>query len=540
MPIAKVRLPDGRIGRFEVPEGTTEQDVLAFIETQMKLPDQAPQAPTVTQEPKAPESVFDTPPPGLATGEAATSLVSSLGSGILSGLAGLRTLGHTGDIDRAKTSVEQVSEALTYQPRTSLGKSAVGAAAIPAMKLKEAGEYIADPIAEAGYPNVAATVASATEAAPLLVSAALPKVLPKGVKPVISKATEAIGQTKLAKVARETKIGRLAGKTKKAVTESINQAIKPSIKGKKTAEAVKNYENQALTAVEKIVKSKDEITFLDESGAPTKRLPESIEDFQSALSQTKKKTFNEYDALTKETDAFTQVRPVKYPLKPGEKVIFDAEGRATGIGTKEPFKISGQEVVKELDTILDSAPLRATSPETLRYAQKRIETYSKEAFSAAEAQEAIQILNKSMDAFHKDPSVATYGKSLVDSLIVNNMRKKLDTLINKTTGKEYAALKKEYAALKTIEADVAKAANIERNKLTGGILPDFTDIMAGHQIVSGLASFSPSAIAGGATIKALSAVRKMLKNPNRKIKKMFKTVDENLTKSQQLKAKSGE
>lgn len=40
MPIAKVQLPDGRIGRFEVPEGTKPEEIEAFVATQFK-----PQAP---------------------------------------------------------------------------------------------------------------------------------------------------------------------------------------------------------------------------------------------------------------------------------------------------------------------------------------------------------------------------------------------------------------------------------------------------------------------------------------------------------------
>jgi len=256
-----------------------------------------------------------------------------------------------------------------------------------------------------------------------------------------------------------------------------------------------------------------------------------------AIAKTEKKVFEAYDTLAKETDAFTQVRPVKYPLKPGEKVIFGKDGKATGIGTKEPFQVSGQSAVKELDTILDSVPLKATSPATIRYAQKRIDGFSKAKFSATEAQEAIQILNKSLDAFYKDPSVATYGRSLVDSLIVNKMRKDLDNTVNKATGGDYKALKKDYQALKTIEGDIAKAANIERNRVTGGLLPDFTDIMAGHQIVSGITSLNPATIAGGATIEILSKLRKTLKDPNRKIKKMFKTVEANLEKSQALQYK---
>ena len=36
MPIAKVRLPDGRIGRFNVPEGTTPEQDLNNIKDEIK------------------------------------------------------------------------------------------------------------------------------------------------------------------------------------------------------------------------------------------------------------------------------------------------------------------------------------------------------------------------------------------------------------------------------------------------------------------------------------------------------------------------
>lgn len=38
MPIAKIQLPDGRIAKFEVPEGTTPEQVTAFAEQQFKAP----------------------------------------------------------------------------------------------------------------------------------------------------------------------------------------------------------------------------------------------------------------------------------------------------------------------------------------------------------------------------------------------------------------------------------------------------------------------------------------------------------------------
>lgn len=34
MPIARIQLPDGRIARFEVPEGTTQDQVMKFVSQQ--------------------------------------------------------------------------------------------------------------------------------------------------------------------------------------------------------------------------------------------------------------------------------------------------------------------------------------------------------------------------------------------------------------------------------------------------------------------------------------------------------------------------
>ena len=235
--------------------------------------------------------------------------------------------------------------------------------------------------------------------------------------------------------------------------------------------------------------------------------------------------------------------PVKYPLLPGEKVLFDSSGKATGIGTKTPFKVKGEKVTRELQNFLNDAEssqaVRVNSPATIKYAEKKLAAYAAEEFSASSAQKNIQLLNKSLDAFYKDPSPANYGKSLVDSLIVNNMRAELAAIIEKTTGKEYTALKKEYSNIKAMEDSVSKAANADRNKVKGAILPDFTDVIAGHQIVSGLVAANPSVIAGGAFMKSVSAVRKALKDPNKRVEKMFETVDKNLKKQAKLKSKIG-
>ena len=52
MPIAKVRLPDGRVARFNVPEGTTPEEVTAFAAQQNIGAE--PAAPTAAQQQIAP------------------------------------------------------------------------------------------------------------------------------------------------------------------------------------------------------------------------------------------------------------------------------------------------------------------------------------------------------------------------------------------------------------------------------------------------------------------------------------------------------
>ena len=45
MPIARFQMPDGRIGRFEVPEGTSPDQATSLIEQYLAGQQQAPAAP---------------------------------------------------------------------------------------------------------------------------------------------------------------------------------------------------------------------------------------------------------------------------------------------------------------------------------------------------------------------------------------------------------------------------------------------------------------------------------------------------------------
>jgi len=54
MPIAKVQMPDGRIARIEVPEGTTQDQVMRFVnDNQANFDDVPAEAPTPSQPTQA-------------------------------------------------------------------------------------------------------------------------------------------------------------------------------------------------------------------------------------------------------------------------------------------------------------------------------------------------------------------------------------------------------------------------------------------------------------------------------------------------------
>ena len=434
--------------------------------------------------------------------ETAANLATSAYGVPLSGLAGLFQLSRGAGLEEAGKAVSATQKALVYEPKTEGGKELQEAVSYPLTKYEEGAKAVGETIEEAGYPMVAAGVQSAISGLPAIV----------GGKTAIKSA----GKTSLASIAAETD---------KIVKKGITKGIKPSSAGKKTRGQVQQYNKRASEAIQEIVGNKDNLSLVDEQGATIKGLPKTVDQLSQAIEQTKSGIFEQYDSLAKQSDVFRTERPATYPINKYPKKDY-----------RKAIKIDLDNTANKLNTVVTSKVLKDLSPETIDYAYKRIEalkTRNKPSrarkttggYTAVETQEAIQVLNQSLESFYRDPSPANKGKALVDSIIANDLRSQLDAVIKQTTGKEYQALKSKYGALKTIERDVVKKTQAEARKQTGGFIPDFTDVLSGHQVVKGLAAKNLPVVAGGLGMKAISTWGKYVKSPNRIIKQMFKDVD---------------
>ncbi len=289
------------------------------------------------------------------------------------------------------------------------------------------------------------------------------------------------------------------------IINNFEKGVKPTTVGRnKVLGQTKQYENQAVQAVKTIAENKNNLKFVTEEGeAVVGRLPETVREFAESIEQTKRAVFSKYDSLTKKA------------------------GQAGG-------KVDGEGIVKELDAVVNNEALAVSNPEAINYAkqvQNRLKTFDSKGnftgykkFDTETAQDIIKNYNNSLEAFYRNPSYDNASRAAIDAGVVNNFRRDLDNVIENLTGEEYQALKNQYAALKTIEKDVVKRANVLARQNNKSLL-DYSDIFTGGQMVTGILSLNPALFAKGAIERGFKEWIKYLNNPNRAIRKMFEQTE---------------
>jgi len=537
MPIAKIQLPDGRIAKFEVSEGVTPEEIEAYANenaSQFEAQPVKTDATPVTQTQPNPTAMQqrmlgiskDAPTDMPATDykamtkealptvaniakgypvldAGATIATSPIGT-ITGGLTGLGTMalqkgseffgGEKESTDatlaRAEDNKNTVQNALTHKPFTEGGQQLLNAAA-PAGFLgelaKSAGKRAGEAITDAGYPNLAATVATGIEAAPDVATLGVLKSI-----------------TSLGQVAKG-----LSAKTADSVITTYNKAVAPKFKTKQTVSQVEKYNNHLLDTVVDTVKNKDKLVFETVEGDKVSKLPESRIEMQEAVNQRKISLFEQADSLVKETDS------------------------------KGKFKVDTEDISDELLKLTDDKVLKDEYPSTINYALKKAEAYLKRSeeggYSATEAQRAVAAANVSQKAYLQNPSRDNFGEAMVDALVANKLRKKLDDTVQQATGEQYQPIKNLYGSYKAVEEDIARSAHKARNMQGNKTIPNFTDIISAHQVISGLANLAIGNTAGaigklpsGGAMAALSYMKKIMLDPDPKIKAMYEKVDKEI------------
>ena len=224
MPIARFQMEDGRIARFEVPEGTTPEQAQAQMQSFVSQQEQQV-VPQPTQQPLQPAdeqinneqfkelSLFEQfkqlqPDQSKIAREQILEPAITVGTGagaeIASGLVGLATAPFVGT-EQAQKNIEATQEALTVQPFTEGGRET----------LQTIGETI-EPVAEvlAPIPKALGDFTLDLTGSPALAAAA-------HTAPVL--AIELLGLKGLQNVKRGTRLIDKAGRPTKRLRKSLDQ-----------------------------------------------------------------------------------------------------------------------------------------------------------------------------------------------------------------------------------------------------------------------------------------------------------------------------
>ena len=238
------------------------------------------------------------------------------------------------------------------------------------------------------------------------------------------------------------------------------------------------------------------------------QLPKNLSEFSDAISQTKKKLYSEYDALAKSA---------------GEGGVF----------------VSTEWIINEPKHLENNRTLRLANPGIdgiISNMKKGLEEIDN--LTVEEAQTFSQHLNQNLKAFYKNWNANDIGRSTVEVLVNNNLKKAIDESIENALGQgeRYSGLKRQYGQLRSIEEEVAKKALIDQRKNAKNLF-DLTDIYSANQVIDSLANLNPIGLVKWGATSLIKNWYKKLNDPNVQIKKLFENIDKEISQNGQLREK---
>jgi hypothetical protein len=277
----------------------------------------------------------------------------------------------------------------------------------------------------------------------------------------------------------------IASNSPQAVDQMVNrvyrQVVKPGRRGVDSSAALGQQDNRILTAVDQIIANRPSLQLTDEAGNPmVGQLPRSLRQFGEAADQIKGKLFQEYDSLAQTAGtqgAMVDLAPVAGKL----------QKLATDLALVHPTMAN----------------------EAAQMAQRFLQQGT---YSPSKTQDAIQQLNK-VNAYPM--------RSPLHDLVTRELRDELDKTISQAVGPGYQALRSQYGALRSVEKDVSAAVQREANKIPGGAGGMLLDTMGSEEIMRGIITLHPGAVATGLGMKAIKQLQQYVNGPNRAIARLF-------------------
>lgn len=299
--------------------------------------------------------------------------------------------------------------------------------------------------------------------------------------------------------------------TIKGLLDMYNRWIKPTSQWVKTNTQLQQYNDDAMWAVESIIKNKDALKYIDANWEETFwHLPRTVDEFSQAIKQTKQSIYDRYAAIAKEAWQTTNVdtSDIVTALK---KQLKDKEWRA---GQSEATIGKMEKWIKDLEELNNT-------------------------MSVEWAQAKVQELNQKIQAFLKSQNPNDVSPNAVDGLVLNGLKKGIDDAIEKAglDSEEYIQLRNMYRQLKSIESDVNHRAVVYGRQNPQSLVDSMSDL----QTIDAIADIFSNPIWWTiklAKTKAFKLAAKDRNNSNKIVENMFKDADDTISKTNTLKSQT--
>lgn len=283
--------------------------------------------------------------------------------------------------------------------------------------------------------------------------------------------------------------------TSQVVDKPFIKAVNPGTKGMNKHAKIEGMQARARSTVESIVDNKANLNLVNEAGeAMPGKLPENLDEFSQAISQTKKQVFTQYDNLAKTAGE----QGATVPLRP---------------------------IADEILNAVSSKQIEDLSPTVQNYGMQLAERLQKRGtYTLTEAQDAIEALNNKLKTYFQNPTPEALHQLVIDRAVVNHLKNGLVKSVESKGGNEYAALRRQYGALNATEESVTKAAMRNMGERSSGLGRMF-DTLSSGDIVNGILTLNPAQVVKGGFQVGIRRAYAGLNNPNKMVSKMFQNVD---------------